>query len=1212
VINKTLITENRLDSWVRGNAGEAQEVIVELVWRLVAASSPRPKERRFPLGDSIGQSGPDGILNTDFGFDPFVPEGRSFWEIGTGTNAQTKATSDYRDLTRSTSDAVRHESTFVFVTPLSGRRDWQYTWKKDAQASWLSSRRKRKEWRDVRVIDGSCLIDWLHHFPAVDRWLSEIMGFPIHKMQTPEQHWTVLRMIGAPPPLSPRVFLANREEACERLGEVFSGDRKRLRLDTHFPAQVKDFVAAYVANMGDDARVDATSCCLIISDSDAWEAAIALHEAHILVADFSLACSSSEACVLFEKAHRAGHAIIFAGLPGGRQQSHRVTMPNPKGYQIQQALEEAGYEEERARVLSKKSGGNLGSLLRCLQNLPVMPEWVQRADANELAIAALLGAWSEHSHADRIVVETLSANSYKEWIQKIREISLQPGTPLIQRDGDWRIISRYEAWYALGPRLFDEHLDCFKETVVSVLSERDPQLELPPDDRFAACICGKVLAHSRLLRNGLAECLALLGSNPQALSSCSLGKAETTAILAVREILANADWRVWASLNELLPLLAEAAPNEFLKAVDGTLNSSPCLFDTLFQQERTGVMGRNYMTGLLWALETLAWDSDYLTRVVVTLGELAARDPGGSSANRPAASLSSILLPCMAQTCAPISKRDAAVITLFKQLPDVAWRTVLDLLPSRHQILWGSRRPTWREMIPDDWPRGAAEEEYREQVNTYAELAVTAAKGDVQRTVELVRRLHDLPRSARNQLLDYLRCQAVVSASEKDRFVLWNELVSLVIRHRKYEHADWAMEPDIVAEIADVADRLTPDSPKYRHQGLFTDSKSGLYNRQGSYAEQRGELERRRKEAIDEIFAIGGIDEVIGFAKEVTLPWCVGFALAETGACVDEEMRLSALIESEEKAIAHFVAGFIWGMFRRRGWQWIDLIDISQWTPSQKAQLLAYLPFTEETWKRANEILKEHEFQYWIKVDVNPCEAAERLEWAIDRLLEHGRPSQAIKCLEWLRQSGSAPNSRQAIHVLLALSLSPEKLYRTDIYTVVEVIRALQNNPDADRNELLKIEWIFLPFLDGRFDAYPRVLEQRLADDPEFFCEMIRTAFPSKRTQTPSDQASGRRQDISKNAYRLLSAWRTPPGSQKNGTFDGDALTAWLATVKSSCMESGHLEVALSIVGQVLTYTSPDPDDLWLHHSALEALDAREARKMRSGFICKFIGARGA
>jgi hypothetical protein len=92
-----IITENQLDEWVRGNALIAQGVIVELVLRLVAASSPRTKERRFLLADSVGQPGPDGVLNTDFRFDPFVPEGRSFWEIGTGTKAGDKATSDYKE-----------------------------------------------------------------------------------------------------------------------------------------------------------------------------------------------------------------------------------------------------------------------------------------------------------------------------------------------------------------------------------------------------------------------------------------------------------------------------------------------------------------------------------------------------------------------------------------------------------------------------------------------------------------------------------------------------------------------------------------------------------------------------------------------------------------------------------------------------------------------------------------------------------------------------------------------------------------------------------------------------------------------------------------------------------------------------------------------------------------------------------------------------------
>jgi len=40
-----IITENRLDAWVRGNAVKAQGVVVELIWRLVAASSPGPNDR---------------------------------------------------------------------------------------------------------------------------------------------------------------------------------------------------------------------------------------------------------------------------------------------------------------------------------------------------------------------------------------------------------------------------------------------------------------------------------------------------------------------------------------------------------------------------------------------------------------------------------------------------------------------------------------------------------------------------------------------------------------------------------------------------------------------------------------------------------------------------------------------------------------------------------------------------------------------------------------------------------------------------------------------------------------------------------------------------------------------------------------------------------------------------------------------------------------
>ena len=99
----------------------------------------------------------------------------------------------------------------------------------------------------------------------------------------------------------------------------------------------------------------------------------------------------------------------------------------------------------------------------------------------------------------------------KEWIASLREISLLSGSPVKQKNGLWEIESRKETWEAIGPRLFDEHLDRIKTIAVEVLRERDPKFELEKDQRFAASFHGKALSHSHSLRKGLSETLALLG-----------------------------------------------------------------------------------------------------------------------------------------------------------------------------------------------------------------------------------------------------------------------------------------------------------------------------------------------------------------------------------------------------------------------------------------------------------------------------------------------------------------------------------------------------------------------------------------------------------------------------------------------------------------------------------------------------------------------------
>ncbi|WP_198960079.1 hypothetical protein [Synechococcus sp. BO 8801] len=1163
------------------------------------------------MGDAIGQHGPDGLLDVDLAFDPFVPEGRSFWEIGTGLNAGAKATSDYGDLLKAIPESTRLESTFVFVTPLSGRRDWEHTWKEDAQGAWLEVRRAKNEWREVRVIDGTKLIDWIHQYPPVELWLAQrTICLPVHQLDTPEQRWNLVRTIGEPPPLTPKLFLTCRDDVCAKLDEVVAGTAVQLKLETHFPDQVVDFVSAYLANLDAENHADAAGRCLVVSGADAWNAICSQKERFILIADSTLDLSGEIGTKLIQKARRNGHAVIFGGPAGGIPDPTSVSLRPPRSHDVREALEQAGYGEERARTLAQKSGGHLGSLLRCLQNLSLMPEWAEGSVASELAIAALLGAWTDDSDADRAVVEDLSGNSYGEWIGKMREVALRPGTPLTQRAGKWRFAARYEGWYALGPKLFDDHLVRLRNVAAYVLTEKDPQFELPKEERYAARIQGKVLTHSWRLRSGLAGSLALLGSHPKALSSCTHGRAELTAVLAVRDILADADWERWASLGDLLPLLAEASPEEFLSAMEKALATRPCPFDLVFAEESDGVTGRTYMSGVLWALETLAWDPSHLYRVVICLGELAERDPGGNWSNRPANSLSTILLPWLPQTCAPVDKRAAAISGLLTEVPEIGWNLLVSLLPQSKSTSPGTSRPAWRQTIPEDWSKAVTRREYWEQVELYSNMMIETARLDRKKLEILIDHIESLPPLPRECLLDHLSSDAVIRMPESDRMRLWNALVDVVTKHKKFSGAEWAMGPDQVDRITSVAERMSPDAPAFRHQRLFGERDSELYKEKGNYDEQHNELELSRQRAVEEV-AMGGVQAVLEFAETVQSPWRVGIAYGVVAGPDMNSVILPDLVESEQKQLCQFAGGFVISRFRIGGWQWVDGIDTTRWSSSQIGQFLSFLPFAQGAWERSARLLGSDEVSYWSKTSAIPYQTDTGLEHAIDELVRYGRPIAALRCLHKMLLDKQPLDGERTVRALLAALESTERMHSLDAYETAELIKALQQDPTTQPEDLFRVEWAYLPLLGRHNDCAPRLLERRLATTPAFFCEVIRLVFRSKIEERLSEDMTEERKGIAGNAYRLLNEWQTPPGLQVDGTFDGAALGRWLDAVKEECAETGHIEIAMTMIGHSLIHVPSDPDGLWIHHSAAAALNARDAEDMRNGFRTELYNSRG-
>lgn len=870
-----------------------------------------------------------------------------------------------------------------------------------------------------------------------------------------------------------------------------------------------------------------------------------------------------------------------------------------------------GLSNELKMAFKPRASAMIPSEFSSIQIPITKPELTRIPQSPDLVIINLLGAWNENNNSDLEILHQLIHEEYTTWIPRIREILQLPESPITLKDGLWRVTERKDLLIALAKEFFDQNLDDFKQCAVTVLSERDPSFDLPIENRYAASLYGKVLKYSPGLRKGMTEGLALLGTQFDLLKYCSQNKREAIAALTVREIFENADWILWGSLNNLLPILAEAAPDQFLEAVDNALIQSPCPFDELFSQEGNGSTGRSYITGLLWALETLAWDEKFLVRVCVILGDLASRDPGGQWANRPANSLTTILLPWFPQTTASIEKRKVTLTTLQREFPSVAWKLLLCLLPNQHQTSMGTHKPSWRDTIPENWQKDVPTKDYWDQVFWYADLAILMANSDIVKLNELIDRLGNLPQPSFNKILEILSSAAICNKPEEELLVLWNKLTDFALKHRRFSDANWALSADIISKIESVAAKIAPKNPLNLHQRLFSDYELALFDSEGNWEEQRQTIEKRRQDAIKEILAYGEMIEIIRFAESVETSFTVGHSLGVIADTTIDSLILPGLLETENNRLSQFVSSYVWSRQYCLGWAWVDELDKSNWSFMQISQFLSFLPFTKETWNRVAAWLGSSEKEYWRITTVNPYQTDGELVVAIDKLIEFGRPHAAINCLFKMLYAKHPLDSTRSVKALLAAVSSTEPSYFMKTYEIVELIKALQNDLNTNPDDLFRVEWAYLSILDHYDGTSPKILENRLASDPAFFCELIRLIYRSTKEAKVEKFLGEQHQSVATNAFKLLRKWRTPPGTESNEQFSPDQFTNWLKQTEAICTQSGHLEVALSHLGQVLIYCPPDPDGLWIHRTVAEALNSKNAEEMRRGYDIAIFNSRG-
>jgi len=762
--------------------------------------------------------------------------------------------------------------------------------------------------------------------------------------------------------------------------------------------------------------------------------------------------------------------------------------------------------------------------------------------------------------------------------------------------------------------IFNKHLENFKVACIEVLGEIDPALELSKEERYSASIYGKNRKYSESLRTGLAETLVWLSLNEDKLVNCSTHFSERIIISTIRNLLKKKQWQAWASINRYLPVIAEANPAEFLNCIELALKDEPSPFEGLYAQEDTGFGGANYMTGLLWGLENLAWTEDLLARVCLILAELASIDSGGNWANRPINSLKTILLPWLPQTQANKDKRISAIKPVVRDFPDIAWRVIIAMLPNQHETSSGSHKPKWRNPIPDDFKQTVSNLDYWDEVTQYANLAVDMAEKDITKLTQLAKEFDHLPKPAFERLNSLLASEIVLNLPEEEKAKIWKNLTEFTQKHRRFPDAGWVLPPDILEKIEVVSSHLAPTDLLLKYERLFGNNDWDLYD-EDAHTEKNWELQQeklgvKRTKAISEIYLAQGIDGIYKFINQVKSPNNVGIALADFS---DGELTPNVIpkhINDDSNQLKQFAIGFAAKAFHKYGWRWAKAFDFSSWSVEQVVTFLTCLPFDTKSIEFVKEKLGADENLYWQVAFINSYHTDIDLLLLVDKLLEVKRIHSAIDVLHHRVREGKGLDIARSVKALLSINDSVDNTNQMSNYDTEELIKALQADPNTPEDDLFKVEWFYVQLLDDLHGNKPVILQKKLATEPPFFAQLMRLMYKpddaSEDYPTPSEADS----KLATNAWRLLQNWKLPPGL-KDGVFNAVEFINWVDAVKTQAKIDKRYVITMQEVGKVFLYFPENDNSLWLPKEVAEVIDGKDAEHIRTGYALGIYNSRG-
>ena len=755
--------------------------------------------------------------------------------------------------------------------------------------------------------------------------------------------------------------------------------------------------------------------------------------------------------------------------------------PNSKGELIRY---EAGTSFIRigssTRPLREKDRIRIRSLKDSLMTLSPAdygrPLAVSPSASNAIDNLWLLGSWDDKNEQDREMISHLCGVPYQEATKELHA-SLDHG--LFHLVGStWTIRDRIGALSSIGAHLTGSALQILATSLGEIISSVDEQYSLPEGKRLSADLLNISRGCSEDARRGAASCCACLSNHRELLPNCTDRDVDSFVSTVLAALFNTDDWRIPASADEVMPLLAEASPNIYLASIERALKKHRAIRDYL-GEHLTGLSSTYMGWGLISSIKVCARQKDLLSRAMTLLVGISPYTTLSKDA------MVTILLPWLPQTEASAESRIGMGRYLMRCGESQAWNALRELLPNKATSTIGADKPTY--LSTPDFSEPAPMEEFWHVSKAYCKCVLEGMRGRPDRMTDVasdVMSFVDADMVA--EFSDALE-RSCSELEDNNRYPVWREILTFLRRCAQVPDAAWMPSEKNLARLTSLRDSIAPRDPYYRALLMHSLNDYDLAGDDETLDEMHASALSQRLDSLEQAYLTHGFAIVERLISDGAKGAFLGETLAHLDLTAEQQGAVLQMFDGTSLEALNTARAYAWFSFRKSS-EWLESLAPESLPQKTVAQILAALPFSRANWEKAESLASSHaRALYWKQVDVPSFSDGEEASLCTERLLDAKRTGDALETLLHSLKGGTTVDPTVIMGALE--HMTARDFDAMNSYYAQELLKHLEKTSPGDR--LCALEFKLSALLHDRPDAY---IFKRMSKDPSLFAQIVSLA----------------------------------------------------------------------------------------------------------------------